>query len=228
MPRRALELFSGSGSVGKVFEDAGWLVVSVDNDPRCEATHCVDIREFNYKQYPPGFFDFVHCSPPCTEYSVAKTVGVRKLDEADALVLKSREILRYFKPAFFVIENPYSGLLKRREVILDLNPLMKRACYCKYSTDANQFLYKKETALWTNLNWTPRPLCCKGSRCDNYDFENSRHSAHAQKGPSGKLPTNNHRTRQLYSIPPSLIEEWLWAMEDGYSTTATTGSDDTS
>ena len=224
MPRRLLELFSGSGTLSSVFEEAGWLCVSVDNDPKCMATHCVDIMSFYYEQYPPGYFDLVHASVPCTEYSVAKTTGVRKLEEADELVRKSREIIRYFGTNW-IIENPYTGLLKGRDVMADLRPYLKRVCYCKYGTEANPYLYRKETAIWTSIDWTPRPLCSQFERCEHYDHENGRHPAHAQKGPSGRLLTNNYRTRQLYSIPRSLCEEWLWAIEDGYSTTATTGSD---
>ena len=37
MPRRLLELYSGTGSVGRAFAALGWDVVSVDLDPRANA-----------------------------------------------------------------------------------------------------------------------------------------------------------------------------------------------
>ena len=47
MPRRLLELYSGTGSVGRAFAALGWDVVSVDLDPRANATHCCDIAEWD-------------------------------------------------------------------------------------------------------------------------------------------------------------------------------------
>ena len=43
MPRRLLELYSGTGSVGRAFAALGWDVVPVDLDPRANATFCCDI-----------------------------------------------------------------------------------------------------------------------------------------------------------------------------------------
>ena len=37
-PLRLLELFSGTGSIGRSFEACGWEVISVDSDPKAQAT----------------------------------------------------------------------------------------------------------------------------------------------------------------------------------------------
>jgi hypothetical protein len=50
-----LELFSGTGSVGKCCKELGWDAVSVDLI--LPADHQVDIMDFDYKQYPKDFFD---------------------------------------------------------------------------------------------------------------------------------------------------------------------------
>ena len=48
MPR-LLELFSGTGSIGKVFRARGWEVVSVDCDAKMQPTIVADIGTFDYK-----------------------------------------------------------------------------------------------------------------------------------------------------------------------------------
>jgi site-specific DNA-cytosine methylase len=92
---RLLELFSGTGSIGVAFEKRGFEVISVDIDPKSNPTFCCDILEFDYRQFPPGHFDVVWASPPCTMYSRARTTAKtpRDLLGADRLVAKTREII---------------------------------------------------------------------------------------------------------------------------------------
>ena len=73
---RLLELFKGTGSIGKAFE--GWEIVTLDIDPKSSADITADILTWDYSVYSPEYFDVVWGSPPCTEYSKAKTRGVRK------------------------------------------------------------------------------------------------------------------------------------------------------
>ena len=102
---KLLELFSGTGSVGKVFKENGWTVVSLDRD--MEADIKTDIMDWDYMaMYEPGSFDVLWTSPPCTEYSVAKTVGVRKITEANQVVQRTLDIIDYFQPKFWLLENP--------------------------------------------------------------------------------------------------------------------------
>ena len=200
---KLLELFSGTGSVGTVCKDMGWTVVSLDlkgADINC------DILQWKYKKYPVKYFDFVWASPPCIEYSIAKTVGMRKIDEANAIVLKTLEIINYFNPRVFTIENPQSGLLKKQFMkglpYFDID-------YCKYG-----LIYRKRTRLWTNLDtWTPRPLCKKD--CDSMD--GNRHKETAQRAPSGKKENWKEgytlfKQKDLYRIPQALVEEIMTAV----------------
>ena len=91
-----LELFSGTGSVGDVARNLGWEVVSLDRD--MPANIQTDIMDWEFKLVQPRSFDFIWASPPCTEYSIAKTIGVRKLDLADSIAQRTLEIIDHLKP----------------------------------------------------------------------------------------------------------------------------------
>ena len=57
-----LELFSGTGSVGKVCKQLGWDVISLDIDNR--ANIVCDILDWDYKIYPKDYFGMIWASPP--------------------------------------------------------------------------------------------------------------------------------------------------------------------
>ena len=68
---RLLELFKGTGSIGKWCEKAhpDWDVVSLDILPKFKPTICSDIMDWDYKTYPTGYFDIIWASPECKVYS---------------------------------------------------------------------------------------------------------------------------------------------------------------
>ena len=124
---KLLELFSGTGSVGKDAKDYGFDVVSLDLK---NANINCNILEWNYKQFKKNDFDVIWTSPPCIEYNIAKTTGVRKIDEANEIVLKTIEIIDYFKPKVWFIENPQTGLLKKQSFTDKFK--YNDVDYCKY------------------------------------------------------------------------------------------------
>ena len=79
MPKRLLELFSGTGSVGDVARDLGYTVISLDRD--MEASIQIDIMDWDYTFFERKSFDVIWASPPCTEYSRAKTRALGILRE---------------------------------------------------------------------------------------------------------------------------------------------------
>ena len=202
-----LELFSATGSIGKVAIEFGHHVISLDKD--MEADIKTDILDWDYKTYDPGYFDLIWASPPCTEYSVAKTTGTRQIEQANEIVQRTLEIIEYLQPTWFIIENPQTGLLKKQSFMADLP--FDDIDYCKYG-----LTYRKRTRLWNNiLSWTPRPLCRKD--CDSMTEDRKRHKDTAQRMPSGKKADwGNNRIisrEELYTVPSQLITEILMSLQ---------------
>lgn len=204
-----LELFSGTGSVGKVCEMLDWNVVSVDMI--LPATHKCDIMEFNYKQYPKDYFDIIWASPPCTNYSklqdcwigrmrkgqiYTKEVQAQEMNNDDKLVLKALEIIEYFNPHWWFIENPAGSRMKDRPFMKNIHNYV--VDYCMYS----DWGYRKRTRIWTNrTDFTPL-LCNKqcGNMIGNLHKTNLGNSER-------KLRTEGNGVSQheAYRIPEKLI-----------------------
>ena len=71
---RLLELFSGTKSVGKVCQELGYEVTSLDRD--LDADIKCDILDWDYTIYPIGYFDVVWASPPCDCFSSVKNTWI--------------------------------------------------------------------------------------------------------------------------------------------------------
>ena len=205
MNKTLLELFSGTGSVGKVADVLGYSVISLDlKDAKTNA----DILEWDYTKLDPNEIDVIWASPPCIEYSIAKQAGIRKIEEANKIVLKTLEIIDYFKPKYWFIENPQTGLLKKQDFMTGL-PYFD-VDYCKYGMP-----YRKRTRIWTNVKtWAPRPLCKK----DCGQMNGHRRKETAQRAPSNRKSSwpkhyTLFRQRDLYRIPTELIYEIFQSIE---------------
>ena len=61
---RMLDLYSGTHSVGRVAQELGYNVTSLDlqgADIEC------NVLEWNYTDYKPGYFDIIWASPPAVK-----------------------------------------------------------------------------------------------------------------------------------------------------------------
>ena len=162
MKKNLLELFSGTGSVGKVAKD-NYNVISLDRD--MEADIKEDIMTWDYKKYPKDYFYIITASPVCLWWSrlrncwigrKCKTIHPTEIITKDhimedinkygkPMVDKIFEIINYFNPAYWWIENPSTG--KMKHYIASNYPEYNTfydVDYCKYS----DYGYNKKTRLY--------------------------------------------------------------------------------
>ena len=191
---RILELFSGTGSLAKAARARGHEVVTLDICPKHIPTICTNILEWDHSVYPHDYFQYIHASCPCENYSRARTVGgPRQFELADALVEQTLAILSYFSSALWTVENPGSSLLWQRPIAQALEHVAKTS-YCRYG-----YPYRKHTWFANNFKLELRPQC-DGS-CGQ--MIGRKHKEYAQQGGGGSV-SKSHTVDQLHSIPPDL------------------------
>ena len=197
---RLLELFSGTGSMGKAFEAFGWEVVSLDIDPRFHPTICHDIRTWDYTAFPQGHFDFIHASPVCTHYSRARTTAKtpRDLVWADSLAEAALRIIDCFGPPLgWTLENPQTGLLKTRPCV------QGHAVLCDIDYCAMGLPYKKRTRFWGQLPCKFPSHLRDYASCPFAEGRKHRFTAQKMRGPA-YAQDRGFQTSELYAIPEKL------------------------
>ena len=214
-----LELFSGTHSFGKVSTLRGNNVVSLDkymdksssDSDYISKTHiCKDILTWDYKVYPTGYFSVIWASPPCVSFSTMgggkhrlksnmtpKTeIGV----EGDLCLIKVFEIIDYFKPPVYFIENP-RGLMRYSQTIIDRNCFINECSYCKYG-----FPYMKNTDIFSNKK-------IKLQKCfyKRKNIINNCHHAAVSGSHKNRIMAGVKRTSRCdaYKVPAKLINELL-------------------
>lgn len=204
MTVNVLELFKGTGSVGTCIKEKfpDWNIVSLDIQKKFNPDICINIMEWNYKEYPVGYFKIIWASPECKIFSMLQNTLIgRKWKTKEHLeqerkknwcfVLKVLEIIDYFKPEVYFIENPYYSAMK------DI-PEMKILSSFHFDYCAFGFPYKKPTRIWSNI-----ALISKTCDCKKHNFN---------LGKSGKLAIKTgHKDdktslKQRYSIPITLLD----------------------
>lgn len=126
---KVLELFAGTRSIGKAFEEKGHEVFSVEWDKNFENIDLnADIGQLTSEEIIEKFGhpDVIWASPDCATFSIAAISHHRRkntetgnldpvsdyakfCDDVDQNVLK---LINELKPKFFFIENPRGGCVK--------------------------------------------------------------------------------------------------------------------
>ena len=195
-----LELFSGTGSVGKNAKKRGYKVISVDSDKKTNTDILTNILKWDYKKLniKP---DMIWASPPCGTFTNmaitadknskapprVRHISMKPIKPAgvvgDNILKKTIEIINYYRrlnPNLkFVMENPH-GTMWRSPYMKKLKPYSTaNTLYCAYGDKR-----RKPTDFFNNFN-----LNLSDKRC----------SATAQVV---SIPLN-----ERYKIPQKLLDE---------------------
>ena len=171
---KVLELFAGTRSIGKAFEEKGHEVFSVEWNRSFENIDLYkDIYELSAKEILDKFGkpDVIWASPDCSSYSIAAISHHRKREEngnlapvseyakfCDRVNQHTLNLIMTLSPKYWFIENPRGGMRK-----MDFMHGLPRytVTYCQYGDTR-----MKPTDIWTN-HPDPKfkPMCKNGDPC---------------------------------------------------------------
>ena len=171
---KVLELFAGTRSIGKAFEEKGHEVFSVEWDRSFENIDLYkDIYELSAKEILDKFGkpDVIWASPDCSSYSIAAISHHRKREEngnlapvseyakfCDRVNQHTLNLIMTLSPKYWFIENPRGGMRK-----MDFMHGLPRytVTYCQYGDTR-----MKPTDIWTNHpDPNFKPACKNGDPC---------------------------------------------------------------
>lgn len=188
---KVIELFAGTRSIGKAFEEKGHEVFSVEWDKSFENIDLYkDIYELSSKEILDKFGkpDVIWASPDCSSYSIAAISHHRKREEngnlapvseyakfCDRVNQHTLNLIMTLSPKYWFIENPRGGMRK-----MDFMHGLPRytVTYCQYGDTR-----MKPTDIWTN-HPDPKfkPMCKNGDPCHEKSPRGSRTGTQGLKG----------------------------------------------
>ena len=202
---KVLELFAGTRSIGKAFEQRGHQVYSIEWNKDFENIDWyADIGEIKASDIIERFGkpDVIWASPDCTTFSIAaishhrrRAIGTLEpvseyakfCDKVDRNVL---QLIQELQPCLYFIENPRGGM-RKMDFMRDLPRYT--VTYCKYGD-----FRMKPTDIWTN-HPDPKflPMCHNGDSC------------HVSAPRGSKTGTQGLKTSKDRSVIPSKLCEHI-------------------
>ena len=209
MVLKLLELFKGTGSVGKVAKRMGMEVMSIDILDKYLPDITADILEWDYKKFhdETGFTpDLIWASPPCNTFSTlayplkerntkTATPYSKRAKQGTAILHRTIEIIEYFKKQnpklLYVIENPRA--MMRFDKKIEKVPFRDTTLYCLY----NDPVRRKPTDFFNNVDLN---LKSTDTPCPQKEYVDV-----------ATLPLNKR-----YAIPSKLVKTILSRMAERY------------
>ena len=188
---KILELFAGTRSIGRAFEENGHEVFSVEWDKKFEDIDLYeDVLKVTAKDILEKFGrpDVIWASPDCTTYSVAAISKHRKrnpqtgnLDPiteyatfCDTVNNHVLDLIKELNPTYYFIENPRGAMRKMNWM---QNIPRYTVTYCQYGERR-----MKPTDIWTNHPDPQfKPPCKNGDKCHDAAPRGSKTGTQALK-----------------------------------------------
>lgn len=152
-----LSLFDYSGKIKQGFLNRGFNCISLDinqNKKNNNVDIVCDFMEWDYKQYSPGYFNFIFIAFPCFTFSresggfhfkgnIPKTIAAHN---SISMLMKLKCVLDYFNCPF-MLENPTSAIGNSHyfKILGNLN-------YSRITQSNFGFPTRKQTDFFYNFN----------------------------------------------------------------------------
>ena len=204
-----LDLGAGKGGEQRreQIEAMGWEYHTLDIEPSFGCTITADVLDW----WPEIQYDLIWASPPCHTYSLAGIRAHRKVvngipvavsDEAKLSDKVTQRFIEICKTGrYYAIENP-RATLRKQPFMQEL--IRHTVTYCHYGDTR-----MKPTDIWTNLHWTPRPMCHNQENDHPLDCCCRDHVAAVRGSTTG---TQGMKAEDSAIVPFELWEEILKAV----------------
>lgn len=143
-----ISLYDYTGNWSRPYKEYGWNVIQID------IKHGIDVFNWNFE----GLKNVkgILIAQPCTDYALsgARHFKAKDLDgrtsESQKLVAKTKEIIDYFNPDFWCLENPKSRIHKLNKWLGEVKYKFNPCDFAGYGFENER--YNKETWLWGKFN----------------------------------------------------------------------------
>jgi hypothetical protein len=148
-----ISLFDRTGNASRPYYENGWHIIKID------IQNGIDILAWDYTVVPKEGKIGIISMNPCDNYATsgAKHFKAKDLDgrtaKSQLLNDKTKEIIDYFNPFFWMIENPRTRIHKLNEWMGQRPKFIFNPCdFAGYDPEPENSRYNKETWLFGKFN----------------------------------------------------------------------------